>query len=107
MLHRLRHLIKNDQTSAPVDAPATGSADPTLELNYLFIVTYGRSGSTLLMSILDTLPGFCIRGENGGVLYDLFTFHTKATNAREKWSGRKPLEPLHPWYGIDGYPEQV
>ena len=30
---------------------------PREDLQYLFVVTYGRSGSTLLMGVLNTLPG--------------------------------------------------
>lgn len=35
---------------------------------YVFIVTYGRSGSTLLMKLLNSISGACIRGENGDLL---------------------------------------
>lgn len=77
------------------------------DLEFLFVVTYGRSGSTLLMGLLDSLPGFCIRGENRGVLYDLFQYHSKAVKARTQWSGDAPLAPQHAWYGIDDYPPDV
>jgi hypothetical protein len=32
-------------------------------MQYLFIVTHGRSGSTALMRVLNALPGYCIRGK--------------------------------------------
>ena len=38
------------------------------------MVTYGRSGSTLLMGLLNTLPGYLIRGENRDALHHLFLF---------------------------------
>ena len=34
------------------------------ELDYVFVMTYGRSGSTLLMGILNSIPGWLLRGEN-------------------------------------------
>ena len=33
------------------------------DFGYLFVVTYGRSGSTLLMGLLNSIPGYLIRGE--------------------------------------------
>lgn len=38
---------------------------------HVFIVTYGRSGSTLTQSLLNTLPGYQIRGENGNLAWYL------------------------------------
>lgn len=38
---------------------------------YVFIITYGRSGSTLTQNLLNSLPGYCIRGENSNLLYFL------------------------------------
>jgi hypothetical protein len=37
----------------------------------LFIVTVGRTGSTILMNVLNSIDGFCIRGENNGILSSL------------------------------------
>lgn len=34
----------------------------------VFIVTVGRTGSTILMNVVNSIDGFCIRGENNGVL---------------------------------------
>lgn len=77
------------------------------DLEFLFVVTYGRSGSTLLMGVLDSLPGFCVRGENRGVVYDLFQYHSKAMTAREQWTRDEPLAAQHAWYGIDQYPPEI
>ncbi len=73
---------------------------------HLFVVTYGKSGSTLLMGLLDSLPGYCIRGENGGVLTDLYRYHATASTRRDQWAEAAP-GPTHPWYGIDGYPSDA
>lgn len=85
-------------------ARADGTDPATEPEQFLFVVTYGKSGSTLLMGLLDSLPGFCIRGENRGALYHLFQYHSKAETERAKWAKKEPLRPTHPWYGIDDYP---
>lgn len=38
---------------------------------HVFIVTYGRSGSTLLQNVLNDIPGYLIRGENDNLLFHL------------------------------------
>lgn len=35
-----------------------------MKFNHILIITYGRSGSTLLMSLLNTVDGVLIAGEN-------------------------------------------
>lgn len=40
---------------------------------YVFVVTYGRSGSTLVQGLLNALPRTLVRGENN--LYLLHVFH--------------------------------
>jgi hypothetical protein len=84
-------------------SPLPGGRD---DLEYLFIVTYGRSGSTLLQGILSSIPGYLIRGENDGIAYHLFKFHVTATrrstSKRARWRS-----PQSAWFGIGGYPQQV
>ena len=76
-------------------------------LDYVFIVTYGRSGSTLLAGILNSIPGYLIRGENRDSLHRLFLFHrTLRTSgprgsARENGSGCPA--PI-PFFGIGDFP---
>jgi hypothetical protein len=77
------------------------------DLTYLFIVTYGRSGSTLLQGILSSTPGVVIRGENGGLLHDLLHLHETATGHRERLASSAPLLARHPWWGIDGYRDEA
>ncbi|MFL6139012.1 MAG: sulfotransferase [Frankiaceae bacterium] len=76
-------------------------------LGYVFIVTYGRTGSTLLQGILTHIPGYLVRGENGGIVYQLYRFHKGALVQRDRLARKVPLNPTHPWYGIDGYPEDL
>lgn len=91
--------------AAELEAARAGDATRDhSDLQYLFVVTYGRSGSTLLQGILSSAPGVMIRGENGGLLLDLFRLHRTATYHRERLTRASgPLPPHHPWWGIDGY----
>lgn len=89
-------------------ARATG--DP--ELGYLFVVTYGRSGSTLIQGILNSIPGYLIRGENRQLLRHLYDYHRAAVDERAKLrrqQRRKGIpvggfEPVSPFYGFDDFP---
>lgn len=74
-------------------------------LRYLFIITYGRSGSTLLQGILNSIPGYLIRGENRSMMEDLYAFHQKGIRERDSHKGRGPLLETNAWFGIDGYPD--
>ena len=40
--------------------------------DYLFVVTFGRSGSTLVQGLLNSLPATLVRGENGFFVHDLY-----------------------------------
>lgn len=64
----------------------------------MFVVTYGRSGSTLLQALLNTLDGACIRGENYNLLMPLFQSVKQARRARQEY-GKSAQSPDHPWYG--------
>jgi hypothetical protein len=81
-----------------------GGRDRT-DLAYLFVLTYGRSGSTLLQGILSATPGVTIRGENGGVIRHVFDFHDTVTRHRDRLARTDVLPPSHPWWGVDGYPD--
>lgn len=68
-------------------------------LHYLCIVTYGRSGSTLLQAILNSIDGYCIRGENNLALLPLFWSSRRLTEAKATYSVDSHRSN-HPWYGI-------
>lgn len=72
-------------------------------LNYLFVVTYGRSGSTLVQGLLGSIPGYLIRGENRGVLYRLYQYHSALEAARDEFSRIESLTTRDSWFGIDEY----
>lgn len=71
---------------------------------FVFVVTYGRSGSTLLQNVLNTIPGYCIRGENANTLAHLAkAWHTVETEEVLRGARRNGVEtpPSHPWYGAE------
>jgi hypothetical protein len=85
---------------------AAAGEEPWAGLRYVFVLTYGRSGSTLLQNLLATAPGVLIRGENQGVLFRLYQYHSRVLHHRERLAPNAPLPSTHPWFGIDGYPEE-
>ncbi len=68
-------------------------------LGYVFIITYARSGSTLLQAVLNSTPGVVIRGENGGVLFHLFKAVDAARATARRGRGKLPQNPDRPWFG--------
>lgn len=76
-------------------------------LGYLFVVTYGRSGSTLVAGLLNAIPGYLIRGENQDALHHLFRYHrtletTRATQL-DRYSTAALRRRTHPFFGIAGF----
>jgi hypothetical protein len=71
---------------------------------YVFIVTYGRSGSTLLQNVLNSIDGYCIRGENNNSLFHLARAW-EAIDQSEPIRGmrhkKERSEQTHPWYGAE------
>ena len=72
---------------------------PSFE-SFIVVVTYGRSGSTLLQTILQSIPGAFIRGENNLALYPLYRSWLRANNTRYA-KGPAAIPPSGPWYGAD------
>lgn len=84
---------------------------------YVFVVTYGRSGSTLTQSLLNSIPGYCIRGENANAtqrIADLICTlrgEKNFTMRREKLALQKAGQTMRgfgnlglakdPWYGAE------
>ncbi len=79
---------------------------PRRDLEFVFIVTYGRSGSTLLQGILNSIPGWLIRGENAGAVYHLFQHSRALTTRRQSHRRDQPLTSAAAWYGLDEYPRK-
>lgn len=79
----------------------------TRRLGYVFIATYGRSGSTLLQGILNSAPDVLVRGENAGAPVLLWRYHRRLARHQQRVSRTKALTPRHPWFGVDAYPQDV
>jgi hypothetical protein len=77
---------------------------PREELAYLFVVTYGRSGSTLLMGLLNSIPGYLIRGENWAALHHLFRFHQTLDDGSRRWDPARLRQRTHPFFGAGDFP---
>ncbi len=71
----------------------------------LLVVTYGRSGSTLLMGLLNSIDGYLIRGEN----YNCFRGFYDATLALRRTTKMNKIgsNTREPWFGATEYdPDQ-
>jgi hypothetical protein len=74
------------------------------ELSYVFVVTYGRSGSTLLSGILNSIPGYLIRGENRDALHHLFLFHRTLAIEKQRLGPTLGRQRTHPFFGMSDVP---
>lgn len=99
-------MVRAASESAPGEAIRVQSIESYLAQDglarfpFLFVVTYGRSGSTLLTGLLNALPGYCIRGENYATLVPLFRAVKRLDRAHAEFGGR-PTTPTDPWYGAE------
>lgn len=69
-----------------------------MQFDTLLILTYGRSGSTLLQGILNSVEGVCIRGENDLALLGLHRSYQAIVASKDRFSANSE-SPTHPWYG--------
>ena len=67
---------------------------------YVFVVSSGRSGSTLVQGLLNALPGVLVRGENGFYLLQLFRSQRRVRNYQRSFGGNS-WQPTSAFYGID------
>ena len=67
---------------------------------FLFVVTYGRSGSTLLQGVLNSFDGYCIRGENANLLVNIFRMWRECRLIREQF-GDTQTSSIDSWFGAD------
>jgi hypothetical protein len=96
-----------EQRIAELEATAgdgrAGAPTRRADLRYVFIVSYGRSGSTLVQGLLNAIPGYLIRGENRAAAFRLFQFHQGITSAGDRFGRQHELTSRDSWYGIDQY----
>lgn len=79
-------------------------SDKHARFPFVFIVTHGRSGSTLLMGLLNAIEGYCIRGENDGALFDLHRAASGVERVHRVWA--RATEPTNPMFGANLYRPQ-
>ncbi len=83
---------------------------PHPEGGYVFIVTYGRSGSTLLQNLLNSIPGYQIRGENNNALFHLMRawYALKTSRPLQGMRSRgEKSDQTHPWFGGENIEPQM
>lgn len=68
-------------------------------MQYLFVITYGRSGSTVLLNLLNAIEGYTLRGENNGIMTQLAKSASLLRQAQAE-PHAKAVRPSAPWYGI-------
>lgn len=71
----------------------------------IIIVTYGRTGSTLLQGIVNQIPGCVVRGENYNFIYKIYEAYKKLQHAKkmESEENSKYNTPQHSWYGASQF----
>lgn len=84
--------------------PSRRRGDGREDLRYLFVVAYGRSGSTLLLGLLNQIPGYLLRGENGAALRHLQAYHRTLVTERERHPRRRTRSTTSPWFGMGEVP---
>lgn len=72
-------------------------------MNYssILIVTYGRSGSTLLQGLLNDIDGVLVRGENFNFCHGLYKAYKSLNDAKVK--GKNSDIPARAWFGAPEY----
>jgi len=79
-------------------------ANPAQIEKTVFVVTYGRTGSTLIQNLLNAIDGYCIRGENENAVAPLaLAWNTLKQSSNVRNIGKKAVAttPIHPWYGAE------
>lgn len=67
---------------------------------YVFVVTYGRSGSTLTQGMLNAMPRTLVRGENNMYLLQLFRAYQGLKTFKDKFAGAGAAKPTSAFYGL-------
>ena len=105
--HRIAELTKQrDRLRARVD-----EYERDRRLGYVFVVTYGRSGSTLVQGLLNSIPGYLVRGENRQIMRHLWAFDKEGLAERQvqRRKQRKrgaevgTSDPTSPLFGMDNF----
>ncbi len=77
---------------------------PTTLPRFTFVVTYGRSGSTLVQGLLNSMPGGLVRGENNLFVLPLFRSWSALRDFNKKYAGLAGERGVQSaFYGIDEF----
>jgi 2-polyprenyl-3-methyl-5-hydroxy-6-metoxy-1,4-benzoquinol methylase len=77
-----------------------------MKFKSILIITYGRSGSTLLQGILNTIDGCVIRGENHQFCYGLYQAYKSIVDVKSSEGRHKP-DVTSPFFGAHLLDETV
>jgi hypothetical protein len=77
-----------------------------MKFSNLLIVTYGRTGSTLLMGILNSIPGVLVRGENMNLCAGLFAAYEALKTAKSE-HGKHAQDSTKPFFGAECLDESL
>ncbi len=69
----------------------------------LLVITYGRTGSTLLQGLLNSIDGCLIRGENFNMCHGLFQMHRSMQRAKTRYNDKVE----YPFFGSQFLDENV
>ncbi len=97
---RLRSLLRRSRFARAAWRKAQVLLGTTGNKRFVFVITYGRSGSTLLMNIINSCEGCRITGENNGALYGIYQSYRSIVDAKRE-HGRNSSRATSAWWGID------
>lgn len=84
-----------------------GPSEAGPDLGYVFVMTYGRSGSTLVQGLLNSIPGYLVRGENSAALNHLHAFHKTLVEESTRGNLVNRRKVTHPFYGMPDFPPEA
>lgn len=67
--------------------------------DYVFVVTFGRTGSTLVQGLLNALPRTLVRGENGMYILHQWRGADAAVTLGQRHLKHRPRQPSSAFYG--------
>ncbi len=93
-----------------MSVPKQSSIGP-YRVSVVFILTYPRSGSKLLQGIINTIPGYCLRGENYSMLFYLFLAVRQCSMVKahlpfDKSSEGDEAGPRSPLFGVQNFDQR-